>query len=326
LLRESAAPQRGAVNPLGRAEAAWHRAISRSRARSYRFDHVWEARERYMTTFGPRLAAAIAYYGFFAAFAIGLLGYSVLGFVLRGDAAVVRTVDAYLAHNLPFLSPSAIQGARKTVAVAGLVTLVFAGIGWIDGMRSSQRAMWGLDQQPGNFVVRRVIDLAMLLGLGLLLAAALWLTTEIRDLARYLLLWLWPGSAAPGQRLDNAALGWLGEILTVLVNLLMSVGLLLAVPRLWVSPRRMVGPILLLGVGLTVLTTAGRLYVNHTERNPAYQVAGAAVGLLIFLNLFGQLLLFSAALGAAGRRGRVIDLAGGDPAKAVTTLPRPPSD
>lgn len=296
------------MNPFARLEAAVSFVISRSRAGSPRFDHLWKARARYGETFGPRLAAAIAYYGFFAAFAVGLLGYSVLGFVLGGNPAVLRTVDGYLVHNLPFLSPAAIQNARKTVAVVGLIGLVFAGIGWIDSMRSSQRAMWGLKQQPGNFVVRRVIDLAILIGLGLLLAAALWLSSGIRDLVRLLLDWIAPRPAGYYDR-GHGVLYWLGQALTVLVNLLMSAGLLVAVPRLRVSPRRIIGPILLVGLGLSVLTTVGRIYIMHTESNPAYQVAGAAVGLLVFLNLFSQLLLFAAALAATSRHGTVTDLA-----------------
>jgi membrane protein len=298
------------VNPLDRLEAAFSFVINRSRAGSPRFDHFWKARTLYGAKFGPRLAAAIAYYGFFAAFAVGLLGYSVLGFVLRGDPAVLRTVDSYLVHNLPFLNPTAIQNARKTVAIVGLIGLVFAGIGWIDSMRSSQRAMWGLKQQPGNWVVRRVIDLAMLIGLGLLLAAGLWLASGIRDLARLLLDWISSGSVAASEDGRHGLLYWLGQVLTVLVNLLMSAGLLVAVPRLRISPRRIVGPILLVGLGLSVLTTVGRIYVTHTENNPAYKVAGAAVGLLVFLNLFSQLLLFAAALAATSRHGTVTDLSG----------------
>jgi membrane protein len=312
------------VNPVDRVVAAWDFVIHRSRAGSPRFDHFWEARDRYGKTFGPRLAAAIAYYGFFAAFALGLLAYSVLGFVLRGDPAVLRTVNEYLKQNLPFLNPTAIQSARKTVAVVGLVGLVFAGVGWIDSMRSSQRAMWHLDQQPGNWILRRLIDLAMLIGLGLLLAAALWLKSGAGDLVRDVMTLVSPEAVATPGGADVEILHWLGEGLNVLVDLLMSAGLLVAVPRLWVSPRRIVAPVLLVGLGLTVLTTVGRIYVSHTENNPAYKVAGAAVGLLVFLNLFSQLLLFGAALGATSPHGTVTDLSGGAP--PGNAVPEPAGD
>lgn len=287
------------MNLIDRVSAAWDTAIARSRARSARFDHFWRARERYGANFGPRLAAAIAYYGFFAAFALGLVAYSILGYVLAGNKAAVASVNEWLEHNLPFLNGEQIYHSRTAIGVIGLVGLVFTGVGWVDGMRSSQRAMWNLDQQPGNVFVRRIVDLAMLVGLGLLLALSLWVTSGINDLAGHFL----------GDGFDR----WLGEALSVCVNFLMSASLLIAVPRLRVTVRRILGPIVLVGVGLTLLNTVGRIYVSHTENNPAYKLAGAAVGLLLFLDLFSQVLLFGAALGATSKRGPVTDLAAGPP-------------
>jgi hypothetical protein len=47
------------------------------------------------------------------------------------------------------------------------------------------------------------------------------------------------------------------------------------------------------------------------ESNPAYQVVAGAVGLLVFLNLLNQLILFAAALSATSTNGLVTDLAAG---------------
>ena len=127
----------------------------------------------------------------------------------------------------------------------------------------------------------------MLVGLAVLLALSLWMTTGI----------------------ESVAPGWVGPILAALVNLVMSAGLLVAVPRLRVTPQRMLTPVLLVGLGITLLTTVGRFYVSHTANNPAYRVVSAAAGLLVFLNLFSQLLLFGAALGATSPHGSVRDLA-----------------
>lgn len=294
------------MNPIDKVVAVWDATIERSRAKSPGFDHVWQARGRYQSMYGPRLAAAIAYYGFFAAFAVGLLGYSILGYVLGNNQAAVNTVDEYLKQNLPFLNPGAIQHARNTVAIIGLLGLLFAGIGWIDSMRSSQRAMWGLRQSPGNFVVRWLVDLGILVGLGLLLGLGLYASSGVQELAGLLLR----AVGAP-TRAVGLTRYLISDVLSLALNLLMSAGLLIAVPRLWASPNRMVGPTILVGVGLTMLTTLGRFYIAHTERNPAYQVAGTAVGLLLFLNLFSQLLLFASAVAATSPRGRVRDLAGG---------------
>ena len=68
---------------------------------------------------------------------------------------------------------------------------------------------------------------------------------------------------------------------------------------------------MLVAVGITLLNTVGRYYVVRTERNPAYTVVAGAVGLLVFLYLLNQLVLFGAALAATSPRGRVVDLAEG---------------
>ena len=273
---------------------AYERTVERSRRRSRTFNHAWLAYHRYGENYGPRLAAAIAYYGFFAAFALSLVYVSILGYTLAGDPAAAKAATAYLSQNLPFLSVEAISSARTTVGLAGLVGLLLTGVGWVDAMRSSQRLMWQLEQQPGNMVWRRVIDFGMLVGLGLLLALSLWAVGGIRSVVPH----------------------WCDPLLSGLINLVMAAALLNGVPRIRVAPRRMLAPVVLVGLGLTLLTTVGRFYVNHIAHNPAYRVVGAAAGLLVFLYLFNQLLLFGAALAATGR-GTSRDL---------TARPKPPVD
>ena len=51
------------------------------------------------------------------------------------------------------------------LVVVGLVILVFTGIGWVEAIRSSQRLMYSLNQQPGNLVIRRLVDLGVMIGI-----------------------------------------------------------------------------------------------------------------------------------------------------------------
>jgi len=57
--------------------------------------------------------------------------------------------------------------------------------------------------------------------------------------------------------------------------------------------------------GFELLKTLGRLYVQRTQANPTYQVVAGAVGLLVFLNVVNQLILFAAALAATATTGQV---------------------
>jgi membrane protein len=280
---------------------------SAARRRSPAFNHAWEAADRYADVFGARLAAGIAYYAFFASFALGLLAVSVLGYVVTGNLTAQIAVRQYLTENLPFLNTSDIQSARQTVAVIGLFGLAFTGANWVDGMCTAQRALWKVDQAPGNWFVRRLVDLGMLVGLGLLLFLSLWASNGIQILVRH--LWTFAPDQPLFGGLGRGTLSVLGVLLSFGVNVLMAAALLAAVPRLRVPVRRLFWPAMLVATGLTLLSTVGRVLIHFTQRNPAYQVAGWAVGLLVFLNVFSQLLLYGAALLATSTRGRVVDLA-----------------
>ena len=106
---------------LGRVGDAWDRGVRLARRRSRVVDRLWRARERYGEVYASRLAAAIAYYGFFATLALGLLAVSILGYVLAGNHAALAAVNRYLAQNMPFLKSSDITAARTTVAFQHLI-------------------------------------------------------------------------------------------------------------------------------------------------------------------------------------------------------------
>jgi membrane protein len=285
---------------FGRIEAAYDRAVAAGRRRSRGFDHFWRARQVYLDALGGRLAAAIAYHAFFAAFALALVAYSVLGYLLHFNLNLVSEVNIFLQRNLPWLSSDEIEGSRGTVGVVGVIGVVLTGIGWIESLRSSQRLIWRVQQQPGNPVIRRLIDLGMLLGLFVLLGASV-LAVDAIEAA---LEWL------EGSR-DTIGLNIASWILTLLLNMVVATALLIAIPRLRIPARRLVPSLALVGAGITLLNTVGRFFIARSASGPVYQVVAGTVGLLAYLYLFNQVLLFGAALAATGSYGRVIDLATG---------------
>jgi membrane protein len=282
-----------------RAAVAWRRA----RRRHGWLDHLVRAGVRYDRADGGRLAAAVTYYAFFATFALALLGFAIFGFVLD-DPAVLRSVQRYLAQNLPRLDVQALRDARGTAGVIAFIGLPITGWFWVDALRSSIRKVWELPEYPGNFFVRVLLDLLVLVGLGLLLAASLAVAFATTALASRLVHAAGTG-AAPARWL----LAIVGLVLGVGVNTLLSIAVLTGLPRLRMPLRRVLGPALLVAAGLEVLKTLGRLYVQRTEANPTYQVVAGAVGLLVFLNVVNQLILFAAALTATDTTGQITDLA-----------------
>jgi membrane protein len=289
------------VNPVDRAYDAVEARIMVLRHRSPSFDHLSRAVLRYLDVNGGRLAAAIAYYGFFAVFALLLIGYAVFGILLTNNDELFDIVRDFLRQNLPFLDLQQILDSGRTIGVVGLIGLVFTGIAWIEAIRSSQRLIWRLNEHPGYIGVRQAVDLLVTIGILALIA----LSVLAVSLLERLLAWLFGGEAT-----------WVLTIvrwtLTVAINMLLAAALLGAVPRLRMTVRRILPPVLMVGIGYTLLNTVGRSFVGLVERNPAYGLVASAVGLLVYLYVFNQLLLFGAAWAATSPHGRVVDLSADD--------------
>jgi membrane protein len=290
----------------------------RARRRHGWLDHLVRAGVRYDQADGGRLAAAVTYYAFFATFALALLGFAVFGFLLD-DPAVLHSVQRYLVQNLPSLDVQALRHARGTAGVIAFVGLPVTGWFWVDALRSSIRKVWGLPEYPGALVVRVFFDLLVLVGLGLLLAVSLAVAFVTTALAGRLV-----SAAGTGDAPARWLLAGVGFVVGLAVNALLSIAVLTGLPRLRMPLRRVLGPALLVAAGLELLKTLGRLYVQHTEANPTYQVVAGAVGLLVFLNVVNQLILFAATLTATGTAGQVTDLAARpDTTALTTTTPEP---
>jgi membrane protein len=281
-----------------RAAAAWQW----TRRRRW-FDHLVRAALRYDHADGGRLAAAITYYAFFAVFALALLGFAAFGFLLD-DPAVAHSVQHYVTQAMPRLDVQALRRARGTVGVIAFVGLPVTGWFWVDALRSSVRKVWQLPEYPGGLLVRILIDLLVLVLLGLLLAASLAVAFVTTALASRVVNTV---STDPGP--TRVLLAMVGVFVGVAVNTLLSIAVLTGLPRLRMPLRRVLGPALLVALGLELLKSLGRVYVQHTEANPTYQVVAGTVGLLVFLNVVNQLLLFAAALTATSHTGTVSDLA-----------------
>jgi membrane protein len=289
------------VNAIERAYAAVEKRVMALRHRSKYFDHFCRAALRYDGVDGGRLAAAIAYYGFFAVFALALIGYSVFGFLVKSNTGLFEIVQEFLGENLPFLDVEAILASGRTVGIVGLVGLILTGIRWIEAIRSSQRLIWRLNEQPGYIGVRQVVDLLVMLGILVLLGISVFATYGLESL----LAWLTGGNVS---FLRSAV----SLLLTMGTNMLLAAALLAAVPRLRMTARRMAPPVLQVGIGIMLLNTVGRSFVGLVERNPAYGLVASAVGVLVYLYVFNQLLLFGASWAATSPHGRVVDLSADD--------------
>ncbi|MGH3714340.1 MAG: YhjD/YihY/BrkB family envelope integrity protein [Micromonosporaceae bacterium] len=263
-------------------------------------DHVARAAGRYGQVRADRMAAALAYYAFFAAFALTGVGFAVLGWVLRRDATVTLLVQDWVNANLPPLDVNKLADAATSIGAIALVGLVITGWRWVDGMRGAVRHVWLLDEKRGRFLVRVGLDLAVLAGLGVLLLASIGVAAGVPAAIRW--------SAGEAGLGDVGVVGFgisvLGFLVGLAVNTALAMALLTGLPRLRLPLRRLWRPALLIAAGLELLKTVGRLYFSSSMANPAYQAVASAVGLLLFLYLLNQVILFAAALTATRQQPR----------------------
>jgi membrane protein len=248
----------------------------------------------------------MTYYSYFATFSLGLLGFAVFSFALD-DPAVLEAVERYGAEYLPHVDVRALIDARNTAGVIAFIGLPVSGWFWADVMRSSIRRIWHLPEYPGRLVVRVLVDLLVLAGLGVLLTASLsvaYLTTAAANRA--------VDAADTAATPSRWLLATVGLVVGIAVNTVLAAGMLTGLPRIRMPVRRVLVPALLVAVGLELLKTIGRLYVQATEVNPTYHLVAASVGLLVFLSAVNQMVLFAAALTATSTAGQPADLATGD--------------
>ncbi|WP_326823225.1 YihY/virulence factor BrkB family protein [Streptosporangium sp. NBC_01756] len=284
----------------GRVAAFWVRV----RHRHGWLDHLVRAGVRYDQAGAARLSAALTYYAFFALFALGLLGFSIIGHVLD-TPQVLDTVQSYLTDTFPRLDVEALLDARSTAGAIAFVGLPITGLFWMDTLRSAIRAIWLIEEYPGRFLTRQLIDLGVLAGLGVLLSISL----AVMFATETLLNWLLVHTVGVDDVVTQWFLSAVAFVLGLGVNTLLAVALLTAPPRLRLPPRRVLGPALFISVGLEALKSLGQFYLQLTAANPAYQVVAGAVAILVFLKILNQLVLFAAALTATSTKGDIVDLA-----------------
>lgn len=277
--------------------------VLNARKGSSLFDHFWRAKDRYGEVLGGRLSAAIAYYGFFAVFALAMVVYTVVLNVFSADPDLVKQVDEFLSKYFVQLNTQALRANAGNIQIVGLVSLVLAGIGWVDAWRSSLRAVWRLDQHPGNFLVLRVVDLGTLIVFALLMIISVGATD--------LLAWLFRIIAQGADQTLSFKIASFS--LNIFINIAIAFGLMTILPRVHMTWKRLAGPMLAVAIGLTAINGLGRFLFLRTERNPAYAIVATSVGLLVYLYTFNQIVIWATSWAATAQDGRVFDLAWGKP-------------
>lgn len=258
------------------------------------FDHLVRAGLRYQEVHGNHVAAAIAYFSFLALFPLVLLVVSVAGFVLaaRDDLlhrllnSIRDTLPGDTGDNLVNAVTNAIS-SRGTIGIVALLGLLYAGLGWISNVRSGVSQVERGPARNRPYLKGKLADLGILIGLGcaVLLSIGLSVTgTEATDqIARW--MGINGGWAHALVRIAGLVLAFCGD------GLIFG-WLLYHLPTHPLDQKTVIASALFAAVGFGLLKVIGAFYARRISSGLAAGFFGNAIGLLVWMNLVSQFLLY----------------------------------
>jgi len=261
------------------------------------------------------LAAAISYYVLFSVVPLTIFLASIFGFVMRNENTRQDVVDRIVAAT-PLAPGEGTNLVRDTLegvsrVSAPLTLLGLAGVAWsasamFGSVRRSLGVVWGVERER-PFVQQKLVDLAMMAGLGVVLLLSVVGTGFLRTLRETSTGWLGPLSA-------NA--NWFWEAVRYLLPAVFSFALFATlyrfVPRAGVRFRDVWPAALLATVLFEALKNSFAFYVaNFNNYNLAYGALGGILLFLLWTYLSVNILLLGAEVAA-----RLADLRAGEYAGA----------
>lgn len=229
-----------------------------------------------------RLAALIAYYGFFSLFPLLLLLVTALGFFLQGHPHLQgRILDSELGQ-LPVIGPQlhfhALNG-NAFALVVGIAGSLLAGLGVTQATQNAFDDVWAVPRKHRpNFLASRLRGISLLISLGLLSLVS----TTISQVAGV------QGSGA------ITAVG--ATIASFALNLALFFAAFRLLTAAEVKTHELLPGVVIAALAWTVLQDVGGYLVGHKLKGAGGTYGGFAVviGLMSWLYLGAQITLYAA--------------------------------
>lgn len=299
--------------------------------------HIMRAVERYFGRLGSQFAAATTYFWVLALVPILMVAFSITGFVLTvvypdlldnvADAvteALGSTETATREKILDLVNTALSQW--WTIGIVGLVAGLYAGAKSMGHLKNAVRTQWrpGFDLRPQkiNIVVRWLGNLLLLFGLLLGLAVTFGLASLSTSLADALVGFL----GLSDQPWISPLLRLVSVVFSIGAGWLIFMYLYTVLPETrepWPVVRR---GALLGAMALVVLQYLASFLINAFQGNPAAAIFGPVIVLMLFFNIFAQLILIIAAWIATAQHEAVPIPAEKEVRAAPTPEPQPQQD
>lgn len=261
-------------------------------------DHLLRTQEHVGAVKANQQAGAITYFGFISVFPILALAFSVIGFVARVNPGPDLDLNARLLQALDEVLPGLVDGAlldtvqdnAEGIASVGFVVVLYSGLGWLSAMRNALLVVFRLpSEEHPNFVLGKLRDLVSLGLIGVTMLLAVSIAGVVNSASAWLL-----GLMGLGNDL-----AWLLKLVAIVVGLAANTVLYFWIFRLLARPPL---PTISLwkgaflgAVGFEVLKQAATYLLAATREQPAFQVFGIALVLVVWINYFARVLMYAAA-------------------------------
>ncbi len=268
-----------------------------AKERHYWLRHLVAAWGRFQSNNGGQYAAALTYFSFLALFPLILLGVSIVGFVLAGNAKREQDLFDKISSGLPGgfgdTVKQSVQTAidhRTSVGIIALAGILLTGLGWVANLRAATNAVWGVQRPKRNIVMTKLLDLGVLVGLGVGVLVSVGLTTV--------------GTALAGRILDAVDVHFVGAgTLAAVIGIALAIAgdvlifgwLIVRLPRVTAPFGVVLRGALLAAIGFEVLKLIGTAYIANVTKSPTAGPFGSVVGILVWVYLVARYLLFCTA-------------------------------
>lgn len=289
---------------LGSAVGRLYAALERNRYTRF----PWAVIQTFSAGQGALLAGSMAYFTFLSLLPLLMIGSFILGSILEGNVAAQDALTDAVRRVFPGIAAGKILNqlieSRVVFGVLGLVTVAYAGSGFVGALTACLNRMWEVTTGR-NPVGQKILNFVVVLLLSLVLIGSVGLTLWVAYLTRITI-----GEAGGvAQRIEFFA-----SPISLFIVLLVLYRILPARKLSWRSqiPGAVAG-----AVSIEVLKRAFQFWAQNSAGISALpRTLLSVVLLLVWLGFFGQIILYGAALNVVIDRRR----------RGVSIFPTPETD
>ncbi len=279
-----------------------------ARQRAPLVEHTVQMVQHYGRVDGSVLAGGITYFAFLSFFPVLALAFATVGFVSGVYPGARDTLTTALQDAFPgiietscgdaagCIELSTFEEAAGAATVFGILGLLYAGLGWLAGLRTTLADVFAIPhEERRNFVLGKLVDLTALAVLGITLLVSVAFSGGVSSAIPWLVDII-ELEDVPGIEVLLGAAG-------VALGVASSTALFLVMFRLLsadadVAPRDRLQAALFAGIGFEALKLLATALVASALGNPAFATLGVSLVLVVWMNYFSRLVVLGASWAA----------------------------